>query len=280
MQKKLGLKELQKLVIELRKDIVLMTTKAQSGHPTSSLSCIDVLACLYFNEMNFDPKNPFWPERDRFLMSKGHGVPAQYACLARAGFFPQEELLTLRKINSRLQGHPDRQKTPGIEVSSGSLGQGLSVGNGMALAAKMDKKNYRVYVLMGDGEQQEGQIWEAALSAFNLKLDNVCGIIDLNGIQNDEWVEKEKSIQPLADKWVAFGWQVLEINGHDFEQILKALAQARATKGKPTVIIAKTIKGKGVSFIENNPDLHGVAVKKENLEQALNELDEAKNESN
>lgn len=275
MQKK-SVEELKKIAKELRKDILVMTTEAGSGHPTSSLSCIDILTCLYFSEMNYDPKRPDWPERDRFVMSKGHAVPAQYACLAKAGFFPQKEILTLRKINSRLQGHPDRQKTPGIEVSGGSLGQGLSVGNGMALACRLDKKNYRVYVLMGDGEQQEGQIWEAAMSGGNWKLDNVCGIIDLNGIQNDMWVEKEKSIQPLADKWRAFGWSVLEIDGHDFEQILGAFETARKTKEKPTLIIAKTVKGKGVSFITDNPNLHGVAVKKDDLQKALSEVEAGK----
>ncbi len=276
MQKKKSVEELKQIAKELRKDIVRMTTEAGSGHPTSSLSCIDILSCLYFSEMNFDSKKPDWADRDRFLMSKGHAVPAQYACLAHAGFFPKSELLTLRKINSRLQGHPDRQKTPGIEISGGSLGQGLSVGNGMAMAGKLDRKNYRVYVLMGDGEQQEGQIWEAAMSGSNFKLDNVCGIIDLNGIQNDEWVEKEKSVQPLADKWRAFNWNVIEIDGHDIGQILSALEKARQTKGKPTVIIAKTIKGKGVSFISDNPDLHGVAVKKEDLQKAFDEIERMK----
>ncbi|MEK6941469.1 MAG: transketolase [archaeon] len=268
------IEKLKKTANELRKDILRMTTEAGSGHPTTSFSAIDIMACLYFHEMKFDPKKPDWPERDRFLMSKGHGVPAQYACLAHAGYFPKTELNSLRQINSRLQGHPDRVKTPGIEVSSGSLGQGLSVGNGMALAARLDKKNYRVYVMLGDGEMQEGQIWEAAMSAANFKLDNVCAILDKNGIQNDEWVEKEKTIEPLSDKWKSFGWRVIEIDGHNFGQILKALAKARAVKGKPTIIIAKTVKGKGVSFIENRPDMHGVAVKKEDMEQALKELGE------
>ena len=272
--KKELIEKLKKTANELRKDILRMTTEAGSGHPTTSFSAIDILACLYFHEMKFDPKKPIWPDRDRFLMSKGHGVPAQYACLAHARFFPKEELMTLRKINSRLQGHPDRVKTPGIEISGGSLGQGLSVGNGMALAARLDKKNYRVYVLLGDGEMQEGQVWEAAMSAANFKLDNVCAILDKNGLQNDEWVEKEKSIEPLAEKWKAFGWNVIEIDGHDFEQILGALAVARETKGKPTIIIAKTVKGKGVSFIENRPGMHGVAVKKEDLGRALKELGE------
>ena len=268
------IEKLKKTANELRKDILRMTTEAGSGHPTTSFSAIDIMACLYFHEMKFDPKKPDWPERDRFLMSKGHGVPAQYACLAHAGYFPKTELNSLRQINSRLQGHPDRVKTPGIEVSSGSLGQGLSVGNGMALAARLDKKNYRVYVMLGDGEMQEGQIWEAAMSAANFKLDNVCAILDKNGIQNDEWVEKEKTIEPLSDKWKSFGWHVIEIDGHNFGQILEALAKARAVKGKPTIIIAKTVKGKGVSFIENRPDMHGVAVKKEDMDQALKELGE------
>ncbi len=266
--------KLKKISKELKIDILKMTTASGSGHPTTSLSAIDIMTVLYFHEMKFDPKKPNWPDRDRFLMSKGHGVPAQYACLANAGFFPKEELKTLRQINSRLQGHPDRQKTPGIEVSSGSLGQGLSVGNGMALASRLDKKNYRVFVLMGDGEQQEGQVWEAAMSSAQFKLDNVCAIIDKNGLQNDEWVEKEKSVEPLADKWKAFNWHVIEIDGHNFEQIINALKEAKQTKGKPTMIIAKTVKGKGVSFIENKPDMHGVAVKKEDLERALAEVEQ------
>jgi len=270
--KKELIKKLQKISIELRRDIVKMTTEAQSGHPTTSFSAIDVLTCLYFHEMKFDPKKPDWPDRDRFLLSKGHGVPAQYACLSQAGFFPKKELMTLRQINSRLQGHPDREKTPGIEISGGSLGQGLSVGNGMAMAAKLDKKKYRVFVMLGDGEQQEGQVWEASMSTANFKLDNVCAILDYNGIQNDEWVKKEKSIDPIADKWRAFNWHVIEIDGHNFEEILNALDDAKKIKGKPTIIIANTVKGKGVSFIENKPEMHGVAVAKEDLDKALAEL--------
>jgi len=265
--------QFKKTAKELRKDILEMTTEAGSGHPTSSLSCIDILAVLYFHEMKFNPKKPDWPERDRFLMSKGHGVPAQYACLAKAGFFPKSELKTLRKLNSRLQGHPDREKTPGIEISSGSLGQGLSVGNGIALAGKLDKKNYRVYVLLGDGECQEGQVWEAAMSAAHFKLDNVCAIVDKNRLQNDSWVDKTKDLGNLSGKWRAFGWHVIEIDGHDFEQILGALEEARKTMGKPTMIVASTVKGKGVSFIENDPDMHGRAVKKEDLGKALKELE-------
>lgn len=271
--KKELIERLEKIAFEMRQDILVMTSEAGSGHPTSSLSCIDILVFLFFHEMKFDPKNPLWPERDRFILSKGHAVPAQYACLAKAGFFPKSELLTLRKINSRLQGHPDRMKTPGIELSSGSLGQGLSVGNGMALAARLDHKPYRVFVMLGDGELQEGQVWEAAMSASWFKLENVCAMVDKNGIQNDEWVEKEKSIEPLAEKWRSFGWHVIEINGHDFEQIIAAFEEARAVNGKPTVIIAQTIKGKGVPFLENKPELHGVAVPKQQLQQALLELE-------
>jgi transketolase len=264
---------LKAIAFELRQDILEMTSEAGSGHLTSSLSAIDILVCLFFHEMKFDAENPFWMERDRFILSKGHAVPAQYACLAKKGFFPKKELLSLRKINSRLQGHPDRVKTPGIELSGGSLGQGLSVGNGMALAAKLDHKPYRVFVLLGDGELQEGQVWEAAMSASWLKLDNVCAIVDKNGIQNDEWVEKEKSLEPLAEKWRSFGWQVIEINGHDLEKILSALEEARTVKEKPTVIIAQTIKGKGISFLENKPEWHGIAVPKQQLQQALTELE-------
>lgn len=260
--------QLRQSAYELRKDILEMTTLAGSGHPTSSFSCIDIMTALYFHEMKYDAKNPEWPERDRFILSKGHAAPALYACLGRAGYFPREETKRLRKINSMLQGHPDRVKTPGVEISTGSLGTGLSVGNGMAWAGKMDKKRYHVFVMLGDGEIQEGQIWEAIWTTHQFKLNNVTAIIDRNGLQNDGWVKETKDPEPLDKKLKAFGWKVLKINGHRFEEILPALQKARKSK-KPTCIIAKTVKGKGVKFIENNPDLHGKALTQEQYEEAL-----------
>ncbi|VVB99422.1 1-deoxy-D-xylulose-5-phosphate synthase [uncultured archaeon] len=262
---------LKEIAIRMRRDILEMTTIAGSGHPTSSLSCIDLMAALYFRVMRHDPKNPEWPERDRFIMSKGHGAPALYACLAEAGYFPKEELKKLRKINSMLQGHPDCRKTPGVEISGGSLGMGLSVGNGMAWAAKLDGRDCRVFVLVGDGELQEGQCWEAIMSTPFFKFENVTLIVDRNGLQNDGFVKDTKDIDPLDKKFEAFGWKVLKINGHRFEEILPAFAASSKSK-KPVAIIAKTIKGKGVPFIENLPDMHGKALTKEQYEEALKVL--------
>ncbi len=261
-------KRLEGIAFGLRKDILECTTIAGSGHPTTSLSCIDIMTVLYFHEMKHDAKNPEWAERDRFIMSKGHGAPALYVCLAKAGYFPAEELKKLRKIDSMLQGHPDRVKTPGVEISTGSLGMGLSVGNGMALAGKLDKKNYRVFVLMGDGELQEGQCWEAIMWTPFAKLNNVTVIVDRNNLQNDGWVDKTKDVEPLGKKFEAFGWKVLKINGHKIAEILAALKKAKASR-QPVCIIAKTVKGKGVKFIENDPDMHGKALTPEQYEQAL-----------
>jgi transketolase len=265
-----NVKELEKIAREIRKDILRMLVKAGSGHVGGSLSCADIITALYFYKMRYDPKNPKWDGRDRFILSKGHGCPALYAALARAGFFPRKELWTLRKTGSILQGHPDMNKTPGVEISTGSLGQGLSVANGIAMAGKLDGKNYNVYVLLGDGEIQEGSIWEAAMSAGCRKLDNLTAVIDRNMLQIDGRTEEIKGLEPLAEKWRAFSWHVAEINGHNFEEILNAL---NARSDRPKMIIARTVKGKGVSFMENEADYHGVAPTEEEFERAMKELE-------
>lgn len=257
---------------EMRRQIIRMIGAAQSGHPGGSLSAADIVATLYFHEMKVDPAQPDWPERDRFVLCKGHAAPVLYAVLAEKGFLPKEELLTLRRINSRLQGHPDMKKLPGVEMSTGSLGQGLSVSTGMALAAKLDQASWRVYALLGDGEIQEGQVWEAAMAAAHYKLDNLCAILDYNGLQIDGPCREVMNSEPIAEKWRAFGWHVVEIDGHDIPAIIEALSLARQTKGKPTIIIARTIKGKGVSFMENQVGWHGNAPKPEQVEAALAEL--------
>lgn len=257
---------------EIRRYIILMTAAAGSGHPGGSLSATDIVTALYFEVLKIDPKRPDDPNRDRFVLSKGHAAPLLYAALAERGFFPPPELMTLRKLGSRLQGHPDMRKLPGVEMSTGSLGQGLSAANGMALAARLDGRDYRVYVLLGDGETQEGQIWEAAMSAAHYKLDNLTAFLDYNGLQIDGTVEEVMSLGRVGDKWKAFGWHVIEIDGHDFTAILDAVAEAKETKGKPTMIIAHTVKGKGVSFMENQVDWHGTAPKAEQASQALEEL--------
>ena len=257
---------------KIRKSIVSMIAEAKSGHPGGSLSATDILTALYFSEMNVDPANPKMEGRDRFVLSKGHAAPAIYATLAEKGYFSKDELMTLRKFGSRLQGHPDMKKLPGIEISTGSLGQGLSVANGMALNAKMFNENYRTYIILGDGEVQEGQIWEAAMTAAHYKLDNLCAFLDSNNLQIDGNVSEIMGVEPLDKKWEAFGWNVIKIDGHDFEQILSALDKARECKDKPTMVIAKTIKGKGVSFMENVCGFHGVAPTLEELERALAEL--------
>ncbi|HOV80541.1 MAG TPA: transketolase [Bacillota bacterium] len=267
--------ELKKKANQIRKHIIRMTCAAGSGHPGGSLSAADIVTALYFHEMRLDPSRPKWPDRDRFVLSKGHAAPLLYSALAERGFFPPEELLTLRKLGSRLQGHPDMRKLPGVEISTGSLGQGLSAANGMALAAKLDAKDYRVYVLMGDGEIQEGQVWEAAMAAAHYKLDNVTAFLDYNGLQIDGPVREIMSPEPVAGKWRAFGWHAIEIDGHDYRQILDALTEARTVKGKPTMVVAGTVKGKGVSFMENKVDWHGVAPGPDEMERALAELDEA-----
>ncbi|MEW6771187.1 MAG: transketolase [Bacillota bacterium] len=265
-------RKLEKKAKEIRRYIILMTAAAGSGHPGGSLSATDIVTALYFAVMKLDPRRPDDPDRDRFVLSKGHAAPLLYAVLAERGFFPREELMTLRKLGSRLQGHPDMRKLPGVEMSTGSLGQGLSAANGMALAARLDGRNYRVYVLLGDGECQEGQVWEAAMAAAHYRLDNLTAFLDYNGLQIDGPVEEVMSLGPLADKWRAFGWHVIEIDGHDFAEILDAVAQAKETKGKPTMVVARTVKGKGVSFMENQVDWHGTAPKAEQAARAMQEL--------
>lgn len=257
---------------KIRAHIIRMVGGAKSGHPGGSLSAADIVTTLYFHEMKVDSNKPEWDERDRFILSKGHAAPVLYAALAEKGFFPIEELSTLRKINSRLQGHPDMRKVPGVDMSTGSLGQGLSVANGMALAGRLDNKEYRVYAVLGDGECQEGQVWEAAMASAHYKLDNLVAILDHNKLQIDGPVERVMSPEPLGDKWRAFGWHVIEIDGHSFADIIKALDEARNTKGQPTMIIAETIKGRGVSFMENQAGWHGVAPDEEQIKKALQEL--------
>jgi transketolase len=272
MTQRLDIAGLQDKAHLLRQDIVRMIGAAGSGHPGGSLSAIDILTALYFNVMRHDPARPQWPDRDRFVLSKGHGAPALYSVLARAGYFSPHLLPTLRKLDSPLQGHPEMGKLPGVEASTGSLGQGLSIGAGMALAARIDRKDYRVYVMIGDGEIDEGQVWEAALSSPYYRLDNLTAIIDYNGQQLDGWVKDIMELEPLKEKWHSFGWHVIEIIGHDFQQILKAFDEAKSVSGKPSVVIAKTVKGKGVSFMENNLEFHGMAPNAEQLEKALQEL--------
>jgi len=257
---------------DIRADIISMLGQSGSGHPGGSLSAADIVAALYFGVMRIDPQDPRRADRDRFILSKGHAAPVLYAALAQRGFFPREDLSTLRKLGSRLQGHPDMKKLPGVEMSTGSLGQGLSVANGIALAGKLDGLDYRVYVLMGDGENQEGQIWEAAMAAAHYKLDNVTAFLDHNRLQIDGPIEEVMSPEPLADKWRAFGWDVQVIDGHDMVQILQALEKASAVRGRPQMIVAETVKGKGVSFMENQAGWHGVAPKAEETQKALEEL--------
>ncbi|MGB9847120.1 MAG: transketolase [Desulfotomaculales bacterium] len=257
---------------EIRAHIIRMTAAAGSGHPGGSLSAADIVTTLYFHLMRVDPGNPSWPDRDRFILSKGHAAPLLYAVLAERGFFPPEELLTLRKLGSRLQGHPDMKSLPGVEMTTGSLGQGLSAGNGMALAAKLDGRDYRVFVLLGDGEIQEGMVWEAAMAAAHYRLDNVTAFLDHNGLQIDGPVTEVMSPEPVAEKWNAFGWHVQVIDGHDYKQIISTVETARQVKGRPQMIIAETCKGKGVSFMENQVDWHGTAPKAEEAKRALAEL--------
>ncbi len=264
--------ELKEIARKLRIDVLKMLTKAASGHTGGSLSAIDIITALYFHKMRHKAENPEWEGRDRFVLSKGHGAPALYAALAHAGYFDSKELMTLRQYGSILQGHPFSLLTPGVEVSTGSLGQGLSMANGMALATRLDNNNIKIYALLGDGELQEGQVWEAAMSAAHYKLDSVCAIVDNNGLQIDGRVKDIMSIDPLPDKWKAFGWEVQEADGHDFEQIITALDKADRVKGKPSLIIAHTVKGKGVSFMEGQVKYHGIAPTPQELERALVEL--------
>ncbi|MDD5166747.1 MAG: transketolase [Candidatus Omnitrophica bacterium] len=265
------IKELEEKAKQIRRLIVQMLAKAKSGHPGGSLSATDLITVLYSKILRHNPQDPSWLDRDRFHLSKGHCCPLLYAVLAESGYFNIEKLWTLRQLGSMLQGHPDR-RTPGIEVASGSLGQGLSVALGMSLNARLDKKDYRVYCLMGDGETQEGNIWEAAMAASHYKCDNLCAILDRNGFQIDGKTKDIISLEPVVAKWQAFGWHTIEIDGHNIKEILSSYEEAKTVKGKPTIIIAHTIKGKGVSFMENVLDFHGRAPTEEETRIALEEL--------
>ncbi len=264
--------DLKATATQIRTDIIESLAAAGSGHPGGSLSCTDIMTVLYFDKMHIDPENPNDPDRDRLILSKGHAAPALYAALAERGYFPREDLLTLRKRGSHLQGHPNMNDTPGVDMSTGSLGQGLSVANGMALAGRLDNKDYYVYVILGDGEIQEGQIWEAAMSAGHLGLDHVIAFVDHNGLQIDGSNDEVMTVNPVADKFVAFGWNVLSIDGHDFDAISAAIDKAKASTGKPTAIVCETVKGKGISFMENAVNWHGSAPNAEQAAQALSEL--------
>jgi len=265
------LRSLTEVTQEIRRDIVAMIANAKSGHLGPSLSCVEILVSLYFDRMRHIPGNPGWPDRDRLVLCKGHAAPALYATLARSGYFDQATLLSLRKTGSILQGHPTRV-TPGVDASTGSLGQGLSIANGIALAGRLDGKSYRVYALLGDGECDEGQIWEAAMTAAHLGLSNVTAIIDRNGVQSDDITERIKKKEPLDRKWRSFGWQVLEIDGHNLMQIHHSFDVAEWTTDRPTVIIARTVKGKGLSFLEGDANSHNVSVSEEDLDWAMEEL--------
>ncbi len=271
-----SIQELSALATECRVDIIRMIQLAGSGHPGGSLSAIDIIVSLFFHEIKMDPKNPFWEDRDRFILSKGHGVPALYSVLARKGVISRDDLWTLRHINSKLQGHPDRVIMPVVEASTGSLGQGLSIAQGIALGLKLQKRSARVFCLMGDGETQEGQIWETAMSAPKYKLNNLIVFLDNNNGQIDGRVADVMNLEPLADKWRSFNWAVQDINGHDFGQILDSIAKAKQETSKPSLIIARTVKGKGVSFMENNIGWHGTAPSKAEAEKAIAELEKGK----
>jgi len=257
----------------VRRHIIKMIGKAGSGHPGGSLSAVEIATALYFKVLRHKPSAPGWKDRDRFILSKGHAAPMLYAVLAECGYLQVEKLDTLRQIDSQLQGHVDRTVTPGVEMSAGALGQGLSFAIGVALAGRLNSQDYRVYALLGDGECDEGQVWEAAMAAAHFKVDNLVAIVDNNGLQIDGWNRDVMNLEPLDKKWQAFGWHVIDVDGHDFTRLIDAFDQAKAIKGQPVVIIARTIKGKGVSFMENNVDFHGKAPNKEEVELALMELE-------
>ena len=265
---------LRAIAREVRKDILKMTTEAQSGHPGGSMSAADVMVALYFYKMRHDPSNPKWEKRDRFVLSKGHVSPALYSVLARSGYFPLEKLKEFRKLGGDLQGHPDMNKTPGVEISTGSLGHGIGAAVGMALGLKLSGSDSKVYCMIGDGEAQEGSVWEASMAASHYNLNNLVVILDNNNLQIDGPVDEVMSIYPAAEKWRAFGWKVIEINGHGFEEIRRALDEADSSRFKPVMIVAKTVKGKGVSFMENRAEWHGKALPPELLKEALKELGE------
>jgi transketolase len=264
--------ELEAIAKRVRRDIIEMITAAKSGHPGGSLSAVELLVGLYFDQMKHDPKNPKWADRDRFILGKGHAAPVLYSVMAEAGYVPKDQLNTLRRMGSIYQGHPDVRFIPALEASTGSLGEGLSVGLGMALAARFNGSPSRTYVMLGDGEIQEGQIWEAAMFGSFHKVDNIVAIVDYNKIQLDGWVKDIMDLEPLGDKWRAFGWHTITIDGHNLAEVRSAYIEAAATKGKPTAIIAHTIKGKGVSFMENNPKFHGTAPNPEEFTKAMAEL--------
>jgi transketolase len=264
--------ELEAMAATIRCDIIEMIATAQAGHPGGSLSATDIVTALYFRLMRLDPQDPSWPDRDRFILSKGHACPVWYAALAERGYFDKSHLSTLRQMDSILQGHPDMRKTPGIDMTAGSLGQGLSAGVGMALSGKLRDKDYHVWIVVGDGETQEGSIWEAAMSAVKWNLDNLTAIVDRNRLQNDTCVKEVMPIAPMADKWRAFGWHVMNIDGHDMNQVVRALEAAKTVKGQPTVIVAHTVKGRGVSYMEDVAAWHGQAPCAEEADQALEEI--------
>ncbi|MFC1847485.1 transketolase [Chloroflexota bacterium] len=271
--KSLSVKEMEAVAKRLRRHIITMIGKAGSGHPGGSLSAVEIVTNLYFNVMRHNPKDPQWPDRDRFILSKGHAAPVLYAALAECGYIPVEALSTLRQLDSCLQGHTDCRATSGVEMSAGSLGQGLSFAIGVALAGRLNSQEYRVHVLLGDGECDEGQVWEAAMAGAHFKLDNLLAIVDNNGLQIDGWNRDVMNLDPLTKKWQAFGWHVIEVDGHDFTRVIDAFNRAKSIKGQPTVIIAHTVKGKGVSFMENNVDFHGKAPNAAEVEIALKELE-------
>ncbi len=271
-QTPMSVEELKTMAATIRRDIIEMIHAAGSGHPGGSLSATDIVTALYFRVMRIDPQNPDWPDRDRFILSKGHACPVWYAALAERGYYDRSHLGTLRKINSILQGHADMKKTPGVDMTVGSLGQGFSAGIGMALSGKLRKKDYHVWVIIGDGEIQEGAIWEAAMAGAKWKLDNLTVILDRNRLQNDDFVDDTMPVDPVPDKWLAFNWNVIEIDGHNMEEIVSTLEEAKTVKDKPTIIIAHTVKGKGVSFMENVAVWHGKAPSDEQARQALEEI--------
>jgi len=271
--KPLSIEEMTAIAKKLRRHIISMIGKAGSGHPGGSLSAVEIVTVLYFNLLRHNPEDPHWPDRDRFILSKGHAAPLLYAALAECGYFPVDELITLRQLDSRLQGHTDRTVTPGVEMSAGALGQGLSFGIGVALAGRLNSQQYKVYVLLGDGECDEGQVWEAAMAAAHFKVDNLVAIVDNNGQQIDGWNRNVMNLAPFSEKWQSFGWYVIEVDGHDLSQLMEAFDRAKLVKGQPVVIIAHTVKGKGVSFMENNPDFHGKAPNAGEVQIALKELE-------
>ncbi len=267
--------DLQRTAARIRADIIQMIHEANAGHPGGALSATDIVTALYFRVMNIDPARPDWPDRDRFILSKGHACPVWYAALAERGYFDRQHLHTLRRLNSILQGHPDMHKTPGVDMTAGSLGQGCCAGLGMALAARVSGRSYRVWTVIGDGEMQEGSVWEMAMAAAGFKVDNLTAILDRNRIQNDDFVDNVMPVGQVAEKWRAFGWHVTEIDGHDMAQVVQALEDSRSVRGQPACIIAHTVKGKGVSFMENNPAWHGRAPTAAEAQQALQEISAA-----